>query len=411
MLYDLSDTLYEYSEKDASFFYSRILTEYYLESFKKSFNLICDFIENPSLYPNHKYLTYFKKSELRNRLQRIKKYVNKSWCGSELKFGEVDEEKILLDANFCNSRLCPTCMKRNSLLHFAEISKELEQIYQKHPSANFYFLTLAIQNCSILTLGETLKKLNKARSILFGTAHGKSRDYGMAGVINKHLLGFKAYTEISKGFLKYDKNQIKTDELGFTFDCHPHLHILLVMDKKYTPNNYSDFIPQNSELQQFYQYDNEGWVQFWGDALKEAELYQKNLPTAYIQEIKKDSQNKIDKKAILEVAKYSVKQGDFMPNFYKFSMENGNFLTHNLTENLLLCHDALFLGELSYQIDGYRGISSGGCFRKEKNKNQDGNKEDLVNISKKVNKARAENRSVYRWRSTKSETIGKHYRV
>ena len=195
-----------------------------------------------------------------NKLDCFWKFNSVRDCGSYLVFKRFqDNSKKLHDANFCRVRLCPMCSWRRSLKIFSQVSKVIDYISLNHESS-YLFATFTIRNCSIEDLSETIdlllyswKKLSlqkKFKSVVTGS--------------------FRALE------VTYNK---KTDE------WHPHLHVILSVDKNYFSNSY---ISQKE------------WSVMWQKALKVD-----YMPIVDIRRLK-------TLKGVSEASKYSVKGSDYL---------------------------------------------------------------------------------------------------
>lgn len=195
-----------------------------------------------------------------NKLDCFWKYNMLKDCGSYLVFKRFhDNSKKLHDANFCRVRLCPMCAWRRSLKIFGQVSKVIDYISLNHESS-YLFATFTIRNCSIEDLSETIdlllyswKKLSlqkKFKSVVTGS--------------------FRALE------VTYNKN---TDE------WHPHLHVILSVEKNYFKKQY---ISQKE------------WSVMWQKALKVD-----YMPIVDIRKL-------TTLKGVSEASKYSVKGSDYL---------------------------------------------------------------------------------------------------
>ena len=190
----------------------------------------------------------------------LNKFDRVAGCSSFLEFHRFTDNTLNLNyANFCRDRLCPMCSWRRSLKIFSQVSKVIDYISLNHESS-YLFATFTIRNCSIEDLSETIdlllyswKKLSlqkKFKSVVTGS--------------------FRALE------VTYNK---KTDE------WHPHLHVILSVDKNYFSNSY---ISQKE------------WSVMWHKALKVD-----NMPIVDIRRLK-------TLKGVSEASKYSVKGSDYL---------------------------------------------------------------------------------------------------
>ena len=104
------------------------------------------------------------------RLAQAYKRINSSkynrilQCGSSLVFKRFSNDSMKLHAaNFCNTRLCPTCCWRRSVKNFAQVSKIMDSISDDY---QFLFLTLTCKNVNAEQLNLQIDKMYKAFKVL-----------------------------------------------------------------------------------------------------------------------------------------------------------------------------------------------------------------------------------------------------
>jgi plasmid rolling circle replication initiator protein Rep len=193
-----------------------------------------------------------------------------SGCSGLLLFGSTpaDESGVqkikLRSASFCRVRHCPVCFWRRSLTWKARFGKVLPIIEKDYPKIRWLHLTLAIRNCAISDLRETIQLMNAAWQRLTQTKKFPAIGY------------FKAL-EVTRG------------EDG---SAHPHFHILLMVEPKYFGGNYIN---------------QKEWVAMWKKVLRVD--YD---PTAHVQAIKVLGENGTISDAVKEVVKYTVKPEDLI---------------------------------------------------------------------------------------------------
>ena len=191
-------------------------------------------------------------------------------CSGLLLFGSTSadvlgQQKIKLrSASFCRVRHCPLCQWRRSLSWKARLGKVLPVIERDYPKVRWLHLTLAVLNCDVSDLRETIKLMNLAW---------------------KRLTLLKKFPAI--GYFK--ALEVTRGEDG---SAHPHFHILLMVEPKYFGGNY---ISQKE------------WVVMWRKALKVD-----YAPTAHIQAVKMIADQTSILDAVKEVAKYTVKPDDLI---------------------------------------------------------------------------------------------------
>jgi plasmid rolling circle replication initiator protein Rep len=207
----------------------------------------------------------YAKAEYLNYAERM------GGCSGLLLFGstpadELGVQKIKLrSASFCRVRHCPVCFWRRSLTWKARFGKVLPIIEKDYPKVRWLHLTLAVRNCNIFDLRDTIKSMNVAWKRLSLTKKFPAIGY------------FKAL-EVTRG------------EDG---SAHPHFHVLLMVETKYFAGTY--YINQK------------GWITMWRKALKVD--YD---PTAHVQAVKILGENGTILDAVKEVAKYTVKPSDLI---------------------------------------------------------------------------------------------------
>lgn len=199
-----------------------------------------------------------------NDTQLMKRGVRMINCSTELNFNYCPDcgETHITKTNLCRDRLCPVCSWRLALKRYATML----QIMQIVNVADFQpaFLTLTVKNCKPWQLKDTIKSMNKAFSNITKLK------------VWKNIAGFAKAIEIT-----YNKQ---------SHEMHPHIHILLLLDKgTYTPSMVVEI----------------------------KERWRRNLKIDYqpiidLREIKSynDDQNNDITGAVLETFKYTVKSKD-----------------------------------------------------------------------------------------------------
>lgn len=285
------------------------------------------------------------------------------FCGSSLQFLKNLEtgEKRLLVADFCKERLCPMCQWRKSLKVFHQVSRVMDVIEIEHKNLVPLFLTLTVNNCS----GDLLS--SEVDGVLKGWHHLLEH-----WTIRKVVKGWFRALEITydderyisserykKRKAEYDRKGIKAGDLNPNYDTfHPHIHAVVLVDKSYFKG--SDYL------------ETTDWVRLWRTAL--------GVDYDPICDIRKVRNYKGKKKAVAEVAKYTLKDTDFV----KADLD----LMDKLVETLF------------YALTGRRLHAFGGTMKKvaKQIKLDDIEKGDLVNVSgEEFRKDVATVIEVYRW--------------
>lgn len=194
---------------------------------------------------------------------------NKSWrvkeCGTWLEFSHVQSDWKLSNANFCKARLCPTCNWRRSLKIFGQVSRISDKL--KSDGFQFLFLTLTVPNCSADDLDQTIRQMNKA----FRNFREK-----------------KQFKNAFDGWFRALEVTINSK----TNTYHPHYHIILAVTPKYFKG---DIYLSQKKI-----------TEIWKSSLKSD-----FVPICHIEKIKSKHGDDISK-AVAEIAKYTVKDSDYL---------------------------------------------------------------------------------------------------
>lgn len=187
-------------------------------------------------------------------------------CGSYLEFKKFSNNSLVLhSANFCKVRLCPMCAWRRSLKIFGQVSRVMDQIDTK--DFGFLFLTLTVKNCSPESLKRTINDILSA----FKKMTNRRR-------FKKSILGFFRGLEVT--------HNLEMNEF------HPHIHCVLLVDKSYFKTSL------------YLKHDD--WVDMWKSCLGV-----EYRPVVDIRKFRASNEKAI-KKSVAEVAKYTVKPGDYI---------------------------------------------------------------------------------------------------
>jgi len=308
-------------------------------------------IKTLTLADSFKRLDYEKKS---NRVR---------FCGSALAFLRNIEtgEKCLKSANFCRERLCPMCQWRTSIKVFHQVSKVMDIAEKKYKNYVPIFLTLSVKNCKGEDLYSTLDVIFAGLRNLFTHRKFQRIAKGLFRALEVTYDGDEVISETRyKKYKKtYDNKGIHVGDKNLNYDTfHPHIHMVLLVDKSYFKGE--DYM-QTVE-----------WVQMWRKAAK--------LDYDPVCDIRKVKTNKGKHKAVAEVAKYTLKDSEFLVN------------NNDITDRLVSI--------LSKALRGRRLYAFGGVF-KEIAKELDmaePDKGDLVHIDdESVREDVATVLEIYRW--------------
>lgn len=206
------------------------------------------------------------------RLKRFRQAEQVSWCGTQLEFkapADQSEAPKLFKANFCKNRLCSMCTWRRSMKIFGQVSQVMDVIQSDY---EFIFLTLTVRNCSAAMLPATIDQLQEGFNRLMKTAQ-----------IRKAFKGYFKALEITH-HPEYLRN----------VEYHPHLHLIVAVNKSYFTSR--DYISQAKLI-----------------GLWQSVCALEYTPVVGIQKIRQADiqKNEISlKKAVCEVAKYSIKNSE-----------------------------------------------------------------------------------------------------
>jgi plasmid rolling circle replication initiator protein Rep len=260
-------------------------------------------------------------SELPQYGERMKQCANQ--LGFILEAKDEGEARFRLSqARFCRVRHCPVCQWRRTLVWRARLINALPKVLEAHPKSRWIFVTLTVRNCPLTELRTTIDGMNKAWSRLV-----KRKDFP--------AIGFLRSLEVTRN--------AETDE------AHPHFHALLMVNSSYFTHGYVS---------------QQKWRELWGSCLKVDYLPVVNVKTAK----DKTGQDSVIH-AILETAKYSVKEEDLT-----FSVE--------------------WLQELTIQLHKTRAINVGGILKEYL---KDEEPEDLIHTNEEEEKPVVEDTATLLW--------------
>lgn len=208
-----------------------------------------------------------KNADLKKRSDHMQR------CCDYLVFGDVVNQvtgevtRKLQAAEFCRDRLCPMCSWRKSLVMFSQISDIMLRIDSTTDGLVPIFLTLTMRNCVSSDLADRVTHLLKAWSRMTNKS-GRRKPWRIA-------VGWFRALEIT-----YNKKD---------GTWHPHIHAILLVEPDYFENP-DKYISQ------------ENWIAEWRWAL--GVDYD---PSVDVRTVKGGQA-----KAIAEVAKYTVKPGEWL---------------------------------------------------------------------------------------------------
>lgn len=201
-------------------------------------------------------------------------------CGCHLTFNvyatEDGETMKIKHAESCRVRLCPLCAWRRSMKIQVHMRKILEQLQAEDKHA-YLLLTLTVPN---VTAGELDEKIGEMMQAW------------------QRLTQRKQIRQAVKGW--YRGLEITHNVTKDTY--HPHFHCLLAVSKKYFKGQ--DYIRR------------EAWLELWQQAMRDDRITQVD-----IRRVKPKKGNDITG-AVCEVAKYTVKAGDYiLPTDWQLTLQ------------------------------------------------------------------------------------------
>lgn len=198
-----------------------------------------------------------------------RKTMRVSACADTLRFAVTETGHLKLKQTwFCKSRLCPMCAWRRSIKHGVTTMQIVEEAQKRHPAGRWLFLTLTTRNKDDA-----------------GDLRAEITEYSKA---IKRMLGYKRVKDNVLGFARGIEVTVNKEDGSY----NQHVHVMLFVKGKYFKGG--QYLKQSE------------WVELWQKAMR---LDYK--PSVHVSAVKKgDKEEKL--KAVLEVAKYSVKSFDYL---------------------------------------------------------------------------------------------------
>lgn len=193
-------------------------------------------------------------------------------------------------SNRCGNRFCPVCTWGKAKKDAIKLSIILEAIREREDK-EFLFLTLTAPNCKGEELSSEIDRFNKAVDRLFKRRNVKNIAKGYARKLEVTTDQEKYVTEelykLKKSY--YDRRSLNVGDPNPTYDTyHPHLHILVTVNKSYFGGN-KNFISQAE------------WLDMWRESMEDDSITQVDAKKVSVTS---------KSNAVLEIAKYSAKGSD-----------------------------------------------------------------------------------------------------
>lgn len=220
-------------------------------------------------------------------------------CANWLEFS-VDENgnKKLSNANFCRVRLCPICTWRRGLKIFAHTKAIMDEM-KKDKEYSYVFLTLTVRNCK----GENLQSMIDTMFTAWN-----------------RLMNRKAIKFTVKGWYRGLEITHNVNSLSDSYNTyHPHFHCVFAVNQRYFKSN--EYIKQSE------------WTNLWQQSLQSD--YE---PIVDVRRVKGDTA-----KAVSEVAKYAVKDADYIiPDDWDLTIDTVRLLDRVLNKRRLVAYGGKF---------------------------------------------------------------------
>lgn len=197
--------------------------------------------------------------------------------------------KRLHKSNRCGNRFCPICTWGTAKKDAIKLSIILEAI-RDIENKEFLFLTLTAPNCTGEELRSEIDRFNKANEKLFKRRNVARIAKGYARKLEVTTDQEKYVTEELYKRKKnyYDRRSLNVGDPNPTYNSyHPHLHILVAVDKSYFDSR--DFISKAE------------WLAMWRECMEDDSITQ--IDAKKVSVTSKSN-------AVLEIAKYSAKGSD-----------------------------------------------------------------------------------------------------
>lgn len=185
-------------------------------------------------------------------------------CGQIMSFladRQLERHKLIYSQN-CRNRFCPRCSWLLSRKHSIRLVASMNYLREAEDK-EFILLTLTVPNVSGNELENKIKEMNKSFKKLFERKEVKKI---AKGVLRKLEVTYNAERE----------------------DYHPHFHTLIIVNKSYFDDK--TYIKRDR------------WLELWQDCMKDARITQ--VDVRKVKDIHDDG--------LLEMAKYSVKDTDYL---------------------------------------------------------------------------------------------------
>lgn len=246
--------------------------------------------------------------------------------------GKFKEVSTLAFGNFCRARFCPICIWRRTLKLTSQLYDIIGYLDGQY---SYIFLTLTVRNCEGPELRSTLADMQKGfRSFL---RHSKVKavvkGYYRGIEVTHDTDPFITIERYEKSPAYYDRQGLSVGDVNPNYNTyHPHYHVVLAVNKSYFKSRY--YLKLSD------------WKSLW------AESYGADYaPVVDVRAVKEAADGL--KGAVHEVAKYPLKEEDYLTGDADFDMETVSTLTDQLANLRFMsmggvfkrAHEALHLSD------------------------------------------------------------------
>ena len=191
----------------------------------------------------------------------------------------------------CGNRFCPICTWKTAKKDAIKISVMMDAVKEVEDK-DFLFLTLTAPSVNGEELRDEIDRFNKGVKRLF---ERRNVQRVVKGYIRKLEVTTDQEKKITDELYKrkkkyYDFRGVKVDDPNPTYNTyHPHMHIIVVVNKSYFDSRYT--------------ISKADWLEMWRSCMRDNSITQVDARKVH-------STKSGNSKAVLEIAKYSAKGSD-----------------------------------------------------------------------------------------------------
>lgn len=242
------------------------------------------------------------------RLNNLKYYDRVKSCGTLIDFNSSGK---LINANFCKNRLCPMCNWRRSMKLGMNVSKIVEHLENDY---RFIFVTLTVPSVKADKLNETINNLQTGFCKLM-----------------------KDNVNIRRSFKGYFR-ALEITFNGKMHTYHPHFHVIFAVKPDYFDKSNKYYVTHDYLLEKWRKAMNDNSI----NQVRIQVCRDKNTGLTGAEPWLKGKKTINIKSSVLEVAKYTVKSGDYLFKSYKLTDEVVSTLSTVLANRRLVTMGGIF---------------------------------------------------------------------